>query len=294
MERYSILLIDDDIAFCKEFTEIFEGKFNLVIHHYRETALQELSKSEFDLILLDLFLESRVKKDGLEILERETRFNQNTPVVIITQLDDSYVSFQTAKYEQVKGYFVKINFDAEQWILDFEEIIRQKYKPNIFISHSSSDKFFVRKLQKRIIPICSNVWVDEGEIGPGENFVSRIEDGLENADYLLLVISEAANDSKWVIDEWTIAKAASNSGHNIKIIPIQLEPCPIPLFLSNLNKIDFSEMYSIFEMKAKDITSSLLLYDFMTQQQNWNSFLFEDAEMVFESGTKRLIRALSS
>ena len=68
----------------------------------------------------------------------------------------------------------------------------------VFLSHSSKDKPFVRELADFLSRDGQiKVWLDEREIAPGQNIVSRIEDGLE-ADFILLILSPDSVDSNWV------------------------------------------------------------------------------------------------
>ena len=53
----------------------------------------------------------------------------------------------------------------------------------IFISHSSHDKGFVRKLAKDLKSIGYEPWLDEWEIKVGDCIVSKVEHGIADADY---------------------------------------------------------------------------------------------------------------
>lgn len=61
-----------------------------------------------------------------------------------------------------------------------------------FICHSSLDKPFVRKLEAELERFGCSCWVDENEIGIGESLRERIEHGLENSKFFLIVLSKSS------------------------------------------------------------------------------------------------------
>lgn len=73
---------------------------------------------------------------------------------------------------------------------------------NIFISYSSLDKSFARKLSKSIIKHGYHVWLDEWVIFVGDSIVQKIQKGLDECDFLVLVLSKNATASSWVEAEW--------------------------------------------------------------------------------------------
>jgi len=78
----------------------------------------------------------------------------------------------------------------------------------VFLSHSSQDKPFVRDLADALeAGGAIKVWLDEREIGYGDNIVVKIDDGLD-ADAVLLILSPDSVDSKWVKEEWPVAHSS--------------------------------------------------------------------------------------
>src|SRR5262249_36132178 len=64
--------------------------------------------------------------------------------------------------------------------------------PRVFLSHSSHDKEFVRRLADDLMALDLKIWLDERELGPGESIVGGISGGLREADYLIVVLSRAS------------------------------------------------------------------------------------------------------
>lgn len=118
---------------------------------------------------------------------------------------------------------------------------------DIFLSHRSSDKGFVRKLAADIEAQefeGRNIltWVDEAEIRPGQSVPAMINKGLEKSRFIGLVMTQSyfASESGWTDAEWHSALHRDPDNRKGKIIPILAEDCPyIPILLRHLMTIDF-------------------------------------------------------
>lgn len=111
---------------------------------------------------------------------------------------------------------------------------------SIFLSHNSKDKPFVRKLADDLRKKGHYVWVDEAEIKVGDSLIGKIEEGIENTEYLGVVISNNSNKSEWVNRE--VRTALNQEIHNkkVKVLPILIEDAEIPLFLIDKKYADFT------------------------------------------------------
>jgi hypothetical protein len=58
----------------------------------------------------------------------------------------------------------------------------------IFISHSSKDNEFVRKLASDLKELGHDVWLDESAIKVGDCIVSGIETGIREAEHVIVVL----------------------------------------------------------------------------------------------------------
>jgi hypothetical protein len=61
---------------------------------------------------------------------------------------------------------------------------------SVFISHSSIDKEFARKLYRDLTLIGVRCWIDEKEILPGDNIMERVDQAIRVWDRLILVCSQ--------------------------------------------------------------------------------------------------------
>ena len=73
----------------------------------------------------------------------------------------------------------------------------------VFLSHSTKDKDFVKKLAITLDANGFAPWLCELDIEPSANFVAEISRGLEESDLTLLVWSPDAANSVWTQAEWT-------------------------------------------------------------------------------------------
>ena len=111
---------------------------------------------------------------------------------------------------------------------------------SVFLSHSSKDKDFVRKLAADLRRNGHYAWVDEAEIKLGDSLIEKIEEGIENTDYLGVILSSHSIASKWVTREVRIALTQEIYGKRLKVFPILLEKVKIPAFLLDKKYADFT------------------------------------------------------
>jgi hypothetical protein len=113
----------------------------------------------------------------------------------------------------------------------------------IFLSHSSSDKDFVRRLKESLLAHGHEPWLDEDKINVGDYISDKIALGIEDCDFLVLVLSENAISSGWVKAEWRAKHMAEIETGRITLLPILKEHCPIPVLLKGKKYADFASNY---------------------------------------------------
>lgn len=104
-------------------------------------------------------------------------------------------------------------------------------RPTVFISYSSNDKAFVRKLVDDLRSSNVELWFDEQELKVGDSIVGKISDTLKEIDYMILVLSEHSVESKWVEAEWNCALMEQLSENRVRLIPVLINDCEIPPIL---------------------------------------------------------------
>lgn len=112
----------------------------------------------------------------------------------------------------------------------------------IFISHASDDRYFVDLLAKLLEFHYIETWYCYSDIEPGCKYRNEIDEGIDQADSLIVVVSDNSLKSKWVTREIAIFQAKRPDA---KIIPLLLGPMvnPDDVFdgLKEYQSINFNE-----------------------------------------------------
>jgi TIR domain-containing protein len=106
------------------------------------------------------------------------------------------------------------------------------------------DKPFVRKLIEALNKHLLNVWVDEHEIKVGDSLVGKISEALKDAEYLVIVLSQASVSSRWVEQGLNAALANQISGKGV-VLPVLIEDCEIPMLLRGRLYADFGSDFNL-------------------------------------------------
>jgi hypothetical protein len=109
----------------------------------------------------------------------------------------------------------------------------------VFISYVHKDKEFARRLSDALREAGIETWIDEFEIKIGENLIQRISDGLEACDYIIPVISQHYVKSQWTRQELNAFAMREVSDNKSTILPVLIEDCELPVFLSDKLYADF-------------------------------------------------------
>jgi hypothetical protein len=126
---------------------------------------------------------------------------------------------------------------------------------SVFLSHSNSDKRFVRPLATYIESHGLRVWLDEVELHPGEPLMERLAAAVGSSTLVLAILSRKAVRSNWVKKELSLAITQEIKGRRIKVISIIKEKCRIPAFLEDKLHLDFSSTTSRTENRPVLIDS---------------------------------------
>jgi hypothetical protein len=114
-----------------------------------------------------------------------------------------------------------------------------EHRPKVFVSHSSKDKPFVRRLVDELKQRNVHVWFDERELQVGDSIVHGISTGLNDADYLLVILSKNSVASHWVQSELNAAMMEQTSQRGIVVLPAVIDDCQIPILLRDRIYADF-------------------------------------------------------
>lgn len=101
--------------------------------------------------------------------------------------------------------------------------------PKVFISHASEDKErFVRRFAEDLRSRGVAAWLDEWEIAPGDSLVDKVfEGGLKEAEVVIIVVSSASIQKRWVREELNTSVINRIEGR-ARLIPVVIDDCVIP------------------------------------------------------------------
>ncbi|MEJ2554733.1 MAG: SUMF1/EgtB/PvdO family nonheme iron enzyme [Anaerolineae bacterium] len=112
----------------------------------------------------------------------------------------------------------------------------------VFISHAHKDADFAHRLAADLKRLGVRIWIAPESIRPGEGWVKAIERGMRESNHVVIVLTPAALDSKWVEKETEVAIAQEREGR-LQIFPLDVKPCRTPLLLSSYQMISFRRNY---------------------------------------------------
>lgn len=105
------------------------------------------------------------------------------------------------------------------------EMKKTKYTYDVFLSHSTKDKEFVRVLDKGLRAVGIKTFFDEKDIPWGGNIPKTVETAIDESRHLLLVLSPEAIKSEWVDLERCISLFQSPAGRKGSILPLLRRDC---------------------------------------------------------------------
>ena len=143
--------------------------------------------------------------------------------------------------------------------------------PSLFLSHSSVDKPFVEKLATGLERVVVDVWYDKWAINVGDSLTERINEGVEENEYLGFVLSPDALVSEWVRVELDAAWCRQMNSRKVIILPILYRDCEVPDYFAGRKYADFRTNYEqgFLELCA---TLGLKRAESITES-NWRLFI---------------------
>lgn len=117
----------------------------------------------------------------------------------------------------------------------------EKNTPLIFISYAREDELKTRDLYKRLKQFNFRPWIDMEDILPGEEWDSKINKALHQADFLLICLSKKSVSRRGYIQKeirMAVDIAMEMPEGAIFLIPVRLEECEIHTSLEKYQWVD--------------------------------------------------------
>jgi two-component system response regulator FixJ len=97
-EKLKVFIVDDEPAFCKALKKTLQEHFEVCAFTNPAVCLNEIKKSECDLLIADYKMK---KMNGIELLEKVKQFAPDMPVLIVSGFGDIHSAVSAIK----KGAF---------------------------------------------------------------------------------------------------------------------------------------------------------------------------------------------
>ncbi|WP_122302268.1 toll/interleukin-1 receptor domain-containing protein [Pseudomonas amygdali] len=115
----------------------------------------------------------------------------------------------------------------------------------IFLSHTFKDKPNVKQVAKYLESRGYSVWLDAWEMTAGDSLISKISEGIDSSDKLVVFLSRDSLESSWVereVNGGIIMEIAKEKGLGSKfVIPVLFEACKVPFMLRDKIYANFSD-----------------------------------------------------
>lgn len=112
--------------------------------------------------------------------------------------------------------------------------------PMVFISHSSKDRHIAEQFVKMFEKENIYTWIDYNEINHGDSIPQKIEEGLNCADALLLIITDNSKESYWCRVEYETLLMKEIKSNKTLVFPILVGVCEPPSLLSRKSSLRIS------------------------------------------------------
>lgn len=127
---------------------------------------------------------------------------------------------------------------------------------SIFLSHNKGDSSFTRKLADRLVKAGVFVWLDMRELRVGDSLIERISKAIDRVDYVGAVLSRLSVKSPWVKKELQIAITKEIEGKRVTVLPLLIDDCEIPSYLSDKMYADFRKRHR-FDKECEKLLAAL-------------------------------------
>lgn len=109
----------------------------------------------------------------------------------------------------------------------------------IFISYSHKNKEFVDKLAMQLVARNVNIWLDRWELNIGDSLIDKVQEAVDGASALLVILSKASTESEWCKKELSSGLLRELEEKRVVVMPVLLEDCDIPIFARGKMYADF-------------------------------------------------------
>jgi hypothetical protein len=152
---------------------------------------------------------------------------------------------------------LRSEYERKMALLSQPKVATSSSYTSVFISYAGEDKPFVRKLASDLKKAGISVWYDAWMIRVGDSLVSKIEEGIRNADFMLVVLSKAFFAKNWPHAELNAALARENDSDSVFVLPIIIDEEAIKNMPPTLLRKRFLNFKSDYRKSLKELIATL-------------------------------------
>lgn len=194
MEKYSILLVDDDPFILEGIGADLESQgFKLTEANSGDRALELLTEQKFDLVISDLVMEN---VDGIRVLKEAKTLHPDTMVIILTGYGNMASAIEALRHE-ADDYLLKPCESAEM----------------LHRIHQCQEKAALRqkiKLYQKLLPMCCvcKRIRDDRQAEPGRGKWVEVEQYIHDEANLDITSSYCPDCAQQTMEDFTKRKAS--------------------------------------------------------------------------------------
>jgi tetratricopeptide (TPR) repeat protein len=112
---------------------------------------------------------------------------------------------------------------------------------DFFISYTGADVAWAEWVAQTLEDAGYTTVLQAWDFRPGDNFIQRMDQALDEADRVLAVLSPAYFASEYARDEWTAALVRARGEHD-RLLPVRIQAVELPPLLANRVYVDLVEL----------------------------------------------------
>lgn len=127
---------------------------------------------------------------------------------------------------------VYVNLGEDKKAREVENLIPTHMRSlRVFLSYASNDKPTVRQLYQRLQAEGFDVWLDEQNLLPGQNWEREISEALRSSDVVIVCLSRSSVSKRGYVQkeiQLALDLVDERSNSTFFLIPVKLEECEVP------------------------------------------------------------------
>ena len=236
--RATKIIVDENIVddFEGEIVIVIKGKNKGRIAYCDENASNKKCYINFGDPLIAFNYEVTIPAKSLRLATTEDLLNRRGKLWHVLILDKVPYAKRVTLLEE---YMLISTLLSDNMIK--AKFLQARAGKKIFITYSSKYYEFAVRLAVDLSNAGHSPWLDEFAILVGQSIPQEISTGLQDCDFVFVLLSNNSVKSHWVEREWQTKYWSEVETGNIKVIPILIENCEIPELLKTKKYANFTE-----------------------------------------------------